>query len=272
MTEVEVPLCVAVVAFKATSPDREHGTRKTPMVMILRWFQPSHLGVGRVEVSGAATATTGASALKQTSAMWLLTAFAVICSLGCASPPAQGPALSDSETASPHELDAGGEEAAVSDAGACAEDAGGTLCCLEGCGSRAVGPPVCIAGEWHCPTGAAPQSQCGLGTYCGGFPPPAPSSLRVCADPDAGVCLNNCDPWEVCFTQIVCGPPVAYGDGGFGWTCGSANFEKKADNRCHRICYPDTGCAGKESCTTRTLTSCSDLYFYMPICCLPGEC
>lgn len=166
-------------------------------------------------------------------------------------------------------VDAGAE--GDSDGGACVDGGATDDCCA--CTNDFHERRVCVSGSWVCPSGTNPVSDCPATSYCRAGLPPPPSTLRVCADSDAGVCLGGCDPGEVCYTQVSCGPLE---DGGF--SCGVyTGGGPSGDDRCHRECQPESrNCGGSEVCVNRSFFNCTDFSGYTaagrPICCNSPDC
>jgi hypothetical protein len=150
--------------------------------------------------------------------------------------------------------------------------------CCGGCSGDTGAAAVCTYGKWKCPTGYVSINDCpgySESTFCHGDIPDAgvdggpASSLRVCADVDAGQCISSCDPFEVCFTHVTCGPLP---DGGSVCSVEPAGSDAGADNRCHRVCN-DGACAVGEDCMRRVFFGCTDWNASPtghPICCADG--
>lgn len=141
------------------------------------------------------------------------------------------------------------------------------VCCLT-CTSDQRVEPACVDDEWKCPRASVPESACDAGptpfcTAAGQADGGRGSSLRVCADLDASICLGGCDPGEICFTQVTCTSPNDAG------TC-AVGATRPGDNRCHRLC--DAGCSSDELCVAPFFFGCTDFNGQVPICCGDGGC
>lgn len=148
-------------------------------------------------------------------------------------------------------------------------DGGDTFDCCD-CIDDFLQRRVCGGSTWVCPSGTNPMTDCPEESFCrAGLPGPS-SSLKVCADPDAGVCLDSCEAGEVCFTQVACGPLM---DGGS--SCGASG--EGGDNRCHLECQSGAmGCGPGEVCVKRTFFACTDFNGSTAggrnICCAGSDC
>lgn len=152
----------------------------------------------------------------------------------------------------------GGTDAGNGDGGTCSGTA--FNCCVNGCGNSGTQKAVCSNGAWTCTAGVA-ETTCAGGTCSGMLPP---SSLKVCADYDAGVCIDSCDPGEVCFTQVACNPGTDGGIGGCRYY-GTPADAGVGDNRCHRRCS-GTPCAQGETCVADSFYGCHDINQRTNIC------
>lgn len=142
--------------------------------------------------------------------------------------------------------------------------------CCQNCQSDVGVLPACRSGKWVCPIGSVDSTscepsvpQCTVAQSDGGQIPD--SSLRPCADSDAGLCLSGCDLGEVCLTQVTCGPA---GDAG---TC-TLGGSTPGDDRCHRSCEADAGCGPGENCFSETFFACSDFNAPRLVCCATSNC
>lgn len=133
-------------------------------------------------------------------------------------------------------------------------------CCTNGCGDTTTELAVCDKGVWTCASGV-PQTTC-IGGDCSGAG--TTSTLRRCADYDAGVCFNNCPAEEVCFTQLACGPPSGNDGGSLYCPSVGSGDAGLGDNRCHRRCQ--AGCGSGETCQPGIFYGCSDYAAYMGVC------
>lgn len=139
-------------------------------------------------------------------------------------------------------------------------------CCNSCSGSRG-SDPACRNGQWICSQGSVSADFCdaGVDSFC---LPPLPndggSSLRVCADSDAGLCVG-CEPGEICFTQLTCDPFSGAA------SCTPGASPGHADDRCHRVCDKGT-CGAGEQCVTEVFFGCAGFGTVHPICCSGPGC
>lgn len=65
-------------------------------------------------------------------------------------------------------------------------------------------------------------------------------------------CVAQCEPSEVCFTQVTCGPLA---DGGSVCSLAPSTI---GDDRCHRTCEKNSDCADGEECRRYQFFDCTD--------------
>lgn len=134
-----------------------------------------------------------------------------------------------------------------------------TECCKDSCNNDVVADPICVDGNWQCAASDVSREDCGSSPrFC--MAPIPQSSLTVCVDQDAGVCMG-CPAGEVCFTQTSC---TVLEDGGTQCTLGGSGA---GDDRCHRLCGTAQDCSGDESCLAPTFFGCADFDQPRSICC-----